>query len=251
MMVGGFAVLTTFINGEGPFQMLVDTGAAKCAVRRSVALRAGLVAQRQVLLATMVANKIVSLAAAVVRVGFIEAPETEVLINDLPGLDGLESHVYCLLGQNFLAETPYLIDYRARRFWFGEQAIAKAQRLGPPLQVDLNSGRLTVPVAVYPYLMPLQLILDSGVDHLVLRCGNQCESLIEEHTVWALTNSGRMLVRKGRVPVVTIGSQKFFKMEASIITRPSDVNNVQGCVPASWFSAVYVNATQKLIRLAR
>src|SRR3954466_3738265 len=99
-LVNGFPIVTTFINGQGPFRMLIDTGAVRSAVRRSVAVRAGLVANREVLLATMVGEKLVSLANAPVRVGSLEAPKTEILINNLPALDKLDGEVDGLLGQS-------------------------------------------------------------------------------------------------------------------------------------------------------
>ena len=124
-MVSGYPVVVTFLNGRGPFHMMIDTGAVRCAVRPVVAFQAGLLPIRTVLLATMVGEKIVSTARASVRVGLREAPGTEVLINDLPSLDGLESHVDGLIGQNFLSLAPYLVDYGARRLWLGDGAIQK------------------------------------------------------------------------------------------------------------------------------
>jgi Aspartyl protease len=250
-MVDHYPVVVTFLNGQGPFQMMVDTGAVRCAVRRSVAARAGLVPQRPVLLATLVGEKMVSAARTPIRVGSLQAPETEVLINDLPGLDRLESHVDGLLGQNFLAQRPYLIDYRARRLWLGEEAVEKAQRFGPPRQIEFSSGRPILPVTIDSKVRPLRLLLDSGVNDLVLRCGDRCGTLLDEHTVRVVTNAGEMAVQKGRLPVAMVGSERFFRKEAVLMKKASDPSNAEGAVPLEWFSAVYVHPAQGIIRWAR
>ena len=250
-LVNGFPVVVTFINGKGPFRLLIDTGTTICAVRRSVALRASLIPHRRVLLASMVGEKMVSVANAVIRVGARQVPEAEVVINDLPALDRLESHVDGLLGQNVLAVGPYLIDYQARRLWFDEPATAKAQRLGPPKQVEFSFNQPILTVRVDSSAIPSKLVLDSGVDHLVVRCGNECGTLIDEHTVQAVTNAGEMSVRKGRVRVAAVGPQKFFRMEAVFMKKLPDLNNAEGSVPLAWFRAVYIDPAKRLIRLAR
>jgi hypothetical protein len=250
-LVNGFPVIVTVINGKGPFRLLIDTGATRCAVRRSVALRASLIPHREVLLATMVGENRVSVASTAVRVGARQVPEAEVVINDLPGLDRLESHVDGLLGQNVLAVGPYLIDYKARRLWFDDPATAKAQRFGPPKHVEFSFNRPILSVRVDSNAIPSNLILDSGVDHLVTQCGNRCGMLIDERTVQAVTNAGEMLVQKGRVRVAVVGPQKFFRMEAVFMKKTPDPNNADGSVPLAWFAAVYVDPVKRLIRLAQ
>ncbi|MFL6446500.1 MAG: retropepsin-like aspartic protease [Bryobacteraceae bacterium] len=250
-MMNGFPVVRTFINGQGPFRMLIDTGSARCAVRRSVAIQAGLVPHRQVLLSTMLNQKLVGVATAAVRVASIDSEETEVVINDLPDLDGFEPHIDGLLGQSFLANGSYLIDYRARRLWLGDIAAAKAQRLGPPIQVEFSSKRPVFPVEIDSKAAPVRLILDSGVDHLVLRCAHRCGTLLDEHSVRAVTNAGEMLVQKGRLPVAAVFSKKFFRMEAVSLRKPADPNNAEGSLPLGWLSAIYVDPVQRVVRIPR
>jgi hypothetical protein len=174
-----------------------------------------------------------------------------VLINDLPGLDTLSLHVDGLLGQSFLRSRPYLIDYSGRRLWFGDEAVAMAQDFGRQTKVELWSGRPVLLVGVNSKAKPLHLILDSGVNSVVIRCVNPCEALVDEHIVRAVTNAGEMAVRKGRLPFAVIGAQKFFSMGAVLIGKSSDINNADGSVPLRWFSAVYVDPVQKVIRFLR
>jgi hypothetical protein len=199
----------------------------------------------------MVGQKFVTVTGSGVRVGSVEAPETEVVINELPMLDGLESHVDGLLGQSFLAQHPYLIDLKRRRLWLGDEAVSKAQHLGPAMQVDFSFGRPILLVGVNPKGLRSRLILDSGVNHLVLRCADRCGTLIDERTGRAVTNAGEMPVQIGRIPVASVGSQKFFRPEAVLMKVSPDPNSIEGSVPLQWFSAVYIDAADRVARLSR
>jgi hypothetical protein len=173
-LLNGQAVVDTFINGQGPFHMLIDTGASRCAVRPVMAARVGLVPTGQLRLASLLGQKTVPVAPATVRVGPLELPQTEIVINDMPALDELAPNLDGLLGQSFLARTRYLIHQTKRRLWFGEAAAAHAQRFGPPTPVDFSIGRPVLPVMVGSNSKPVQLLLDGGVNVLVLRCPNRC-----------------------------------------------------------------------------
>jgi gag-polyprotein putative aspartyl protease len=250
-MVHGYPVVTAFFNGRGPFRMLLDTGAARCALRPSLAARAGLVPKRRLLLTTMSGEQIVPATQTAVRLDSLEVLNVEVLIYDVPGLDRLESHVDGLLGQSFLAQGPYLVDYRAKRLWFGDEALTRAQRFNPPIQVKLSYGRPVVPVGIGSKTKPFRLILDSGVDRLVLRCADQCPTLIGQGTLQAITNAGETKAEAGCLPVVMVGPAKFFRMQAVLMRGLSDSNEGEGLLPLQWFSAVYVDTAQRLVRFAR
>ena len=106
-IVNGYPVVAAFLNGEGPFRMMVDTGTVRCSVRPSVAVRAGLHPSGTVLLATLVGEKTVPTARGWVGVGLREVSGAEIVINELPSLDGLEPRVDGLVAQNFLSLAPY------------------------------------------------------------------------------------------------------------------------------------------------
>jgi hypothetical protein len=108
-----------------------------------------------------------------------------------------------------------------------------------------------LPVGVDSKMKPFRLLLDSGVDHLVLKCGGRCGHLIEERTVKAVTNAGTSSVQAGRLPVAMVGSRRFFRMPTVVLDELSDPNNAEGSIPLNWFSAVYVNTAQSMIRFAR
>jgi hypothetical protein len=247
-IVDGYPVVATFINGQGPYRMLIDTGAARCSLRPKVATQIGIVATRQLLLTTLTGEQSAPVASAVIRVGSFETLASEILIHDLPGADKVGARIDGLLGQSFLAQHPYLLDYRAKKLWFGEEALARAEHFSTPVSVELSYGRPVVPVVIDGQLEPLRVVLDSGVSQLVISCGDQCPRLEDVHTITAITNTGQVSVRQGRIRSAFIGSSKWVNAPTVLIRRSSDASDEDGLLPTNWFSAIFVNTEQKLIR---
>jgi hypothetical protein len=247
-IVEGYPVVATFINGQGPYRMLIDTGAARCSLKPAVATKIGLVATHQLLLTTLTGEQPVPVASVIIHVGSSDTLASEILIHDLPGVDNVQSHIEGLLGQSFLAQRPYLLDYRAKKLWFGEDALAKAEHFSAPVPVDLSYGRAVVPVAIDGEPKPYCLVLDSGVSQLILSCGDRCPRLADEHTITAITNTGQVSVREGRIRSAIIGSSRWVSIPTVLIRRSSDAGEGDGLLPTVWFSAIFVDIGGKLIR---
>jgi Aspartyl protease len=250
-MINGYPVVSAFLNDRGPFRMLLDTGATRCALRPTVAARLGLVVKCRLLLTTVSGEQMVSAAQVAIRLPSSNGLNAEVLIYDLPALDRLESPVDGLLGQSFLAQGPYLIDYRAKRLWLGNAAQVQAQRLSLPLPVEFSYGRPIVLVRTSSQAEPFRLVLDSGVHCLLFRCANRCPDLLESGTLRAVSNAGVSEVRAGRLPAALIGPIRLFGRQAILMKQSPDRGEGEGSVPLQWFSAVYVDPAQSLVRLAR
>src|SRR5438309_8442873 len=82
----GYPVVHAMINGHGPFSMLLDTGATRCALSVRLAEQLGLVSNRRLLLVTITNEKIVRVADVAIRVGSSEEVTAETVIDDMPGL---------------------------------------------------------------------------------------------------------------------------------------------------------------------
>ena len=66
-----------------------------------------------------------------------------------------------------------------------------------------------------------------------------------------MTNAGEAKTEAGSLPVVIIGSAKFFRMPTVLMRKSSGPNEGEGLLPLQWFSAVYVDTAQQLVRFAR
>lgn len=110
-MTPAYLILLVFLNGQGPFRMLVDTGAASSLVRPEVALKIGLQPTYAVEQVTAAGNRLVPAGIlAEVRVGAVADQAVEAMIGPVraKGVDGV-------LGQSFLVRHDYLLDYHDRR----------------------------------------------------------------------------------------------------------------------------------------
>src|SRR5437867_6059697 len=100
-----------YVNGDGPFRMLIDTGNASSLVRPSLARKLGLRHSGWLNQGTAAADRPVAAAwLDEVRVGNVIDKTVEVMIADIKfaGVDGV-------LGQSWLVRHDYLLDYRNRR----------------------------------------------------------------------------------------------------------------------------------------
>src|SRR5579863_1164498 len=100
-----------FLNGQGPYRMLVDTGNASSIVRPGIARRLHLKAAYSVDQASVAGTRRVPAAILdEVRVGAAVDRSVEAIIGDVfeEGVDGV-------LGQSWLIRHDYLLDYRSLR----------------------------------------------------------------------------------------------------------------------------------------
>lgn len=249
----GYPLVQAFINGQGPFRMLLDTGSSTSSVTTKIAERLRLTYTHRTVVVTAAGEQLIPACSNThIRVGTTESTNLELLASPLPGLRQLGVSIDGILGQNFLSGRPYLIDYRAKRLLFHAEATEKAQSmaatfLGPPV-----AGRPTLNVQLGPRSAPFRLILDSGASHLLLYCTERCPRLSETNAAMqAITNTGARRVRQGTLHQAALGDLRFSHRPAALIEANPEPGQADGLLPANWFSAIYYDAARQEIRLAR
>ncbi len=149
------AIHGVFLNGEGPFRFLVDTGAESTTLSARLAERLSLRPSYRVEVDSVNGTQLVP-AAIVTRVnaGNATAWNVEVLwhVLSLESVDGI-------LGQSFLSRFRLLLDYEAGRATFEPE---QAPRGGVRLPLERLAGRPTVRAGLQ------RLVLDSGTPRLIL-----------------------------------------------------------------------------------
>ncbi len=210
-----------YLNGQGPFRMMVDTGAASCMIRPSVAKRLGLrpaYAVEQVSLAG--AKRVPAAILDDLRIGTVRNRGLEVIITDvsLPDVDGV-------VGQNWLLQHDYLLDYRGRRLVVDplepERGIREALRSSdgrPEIEAEVNGRRQ-------------ELVVDSGASVLVL-FGQSAQA--DQATL--LTNGGSLEAGTGRARVM-IGAGHSRLLPAARV----NASITKGLLPAAAFASVYIS----------
>lgn len=147
-----------YINNQGPFRMMIDTGNASSVVCQDAANRLGLRAVYAVQVDTVAGAKTVASAILdEVRIGPLRDDGVEAMIMDLKfaGVDGV-------LGQSWLARHDYMLDYRRRRLVVdiaappaGIRTALRSADGRPAVSAEVNGRRQ-------------DLVVDSGTSVLVL-----------------------------------------------------------------------------------
>jgi predicted aspartyl protease len=211
-----------WLNGQGPFRMMVDTGAASSLVRPEVARRLGLRPAYAVEQETVSGVKRVPVAVLQnVRAGAADDRDVEIMITDvrLEGVDGV-------LGQSWLLRHDYLLDYRGKRLVLdgtqperGVQAPLRSSDGRPEIAAEVDGRRQ-------------ELVLDSGAPALVLFGRPGAANL----AAMVATNNGSIEAGTGRARVKIGGA--YNRLMATVEVAAS---NAKGLLPASAFGSVYVS----------
>lgn len=221
-----------YLNGQGPFRMMIDTGAASCAVRPELALRIGAKALYAVEHITVAGASVAKAARLNVRVGDAEDDKVETLIAPVAvaGVDGI-------LGQSWLTRHSYLLDFRKPRVVLDGAAPARGVSLG----LRDVEGRPSISAEVDG--VPQDLVVDSGAPALILFNSR----LRNGRAVNVVSNNGSTTARMGSAKVV-IGDHFHQSMEAAELSD----RNGPGLLPASAFQSVYVsNQTSTVVLVPR
>ncbi len=230
----GLIVDGVYLNGTGPFRMLVDTGNATSIVRPEVARRLGL-KPRYLVEQDSVAGTRRAPAAILdeVRAGGATDRWVEAIIGDVcqRGVDGV-------LGQSWLVRHDYLLDYRNRRLMLDGAASATGIRVplrsadGRPVVVAAIDGRLQ------------EMVVDSGAPAVVLyekpgAGGGVATELF--------ANGGRTRALRGTVRL-SLADEPGRAVEAVRV----DVNGLgPGLLPAAAFASVFVSNREGFVEFGR
>jgi predicted aspartyl protease len=160
----GDIVVPVAIDGQGPFRMLLDTGASRSAVTPAVAdrLAGRIVGETRMVTPAGDGQRSLVLLKGVV-VGAI-GPQSVVGLRLEPGDLG-DPDIDGLIGLDLLARAPFTIDYAA-----GTLAWRLPSDPDPPgtrVPVELVGGRLTAAVSAPGG--DLRFLVDTGADRLVVR----------------------------------------------------------------------------------
>jgi hypothetical protein len=210
-----------YLNGQGPFRMMIDTGNSSSVLSRAAASSLGIHPAFAVQVAT--AAGVATVAAALlneVRIGAVRDAGIEVMIMDpaIPGIDGA-------LGQSWLIRHDYLLDYRGRRLVLDTTAPPEGIRT-PLRSVD---GRPQVSAQVNG--RPQDLFVDSGTPVLILFGETSSTGPVR-----LVTNLGSLHVRADTARVTIAGSHSR-RLPAAKIDGPPQ----PALLPTAVFKSVYIS----------
>jgi predicted aspartyl protease len=244
----GGIILDVTLNGQGPFKMLLDTGATHSAITADVAERIGarLVAQTNVISPTgATLRPIVAIDSMTI------GPVTvDVVLPSVAPEDAFDRNraIKGLIGQDVLAGLRYTIDFKRRVIdWHTAPPDARGEVLG----LSFEHGRYLV---VLPQGKDtLRFVPDSGAGGVVLfepRCRQRLDTIHTNETVELTTAEGRRLARVVRLPALRVGARTIRNVRA--VTIGSDdlhPASGDGLLPLHLFDRVTFDGPGKTVTL--
>jgi predicted aspartyl protease len=220
-----------YLNGAGPYRMLIDTGNASSIVRPEVARRLNLKTAFTVDHATVAGVRKVPVAILdEVRAGAASDQAVEAMICDVfqAGVDGV-------LGESWLVRHDYLLDYRHRRI----ELDGAPARSGVRVPLMSEDGRPVVAASIDG--KPRELVVDSGASAVVLY--GRAAAL----TSRVDANGGSAAAQTCRVRM-SLGGGNDRLLEA---VRVEARGLGAGLLPASAFTTVYVSNREGFVEFGK
>ena len=211
----GGIILDVTLNGQGPFKMLLDTGATHSAITADVAegIGARVVAQ----------SNVISPAGATLRpIVAIDSmtigPVTVDMVLPSVAPEGAFDRgrvIKGLIGQDVLAGLRYTIDFKRRVI---DWHTGSPSTRGEVLPLSFEHGRYLV--ALPQGNDTLRFVPDSGAGGVVLfeaRCRQRLDTIDTDETVELMTAEGRRSARVVRLPALRVGGRTIRNVRAVTI----------------------------------
>ncbi len=224
-------VRDVYVNGEGPYRFLVDTGSTLNHIEPSLARTIGLRLTFQANLTSSSGRTIVSgTDGADVRLGSASAGE-QVFLVGADSFHRISRDIQGVLGQAFLSRFDYQIDLANRRLVFGKQ---RRDDAGARIGFRSVDGRVIVATSLG------RLVLDSGA-HYLTRFGVRGT----EETLQMITATGSM--RVGTVfSRLAIEGRTWWRGDAVALPE-SHESGIEGLLPIGPFNSIYVSNSEAFI----
>lgn len=219
---GPVAVVSVRLNGQGPFRMIIDTGASSCSIAPRVAGLLQLSAEYRVLDVTPAGKRLI------------------------PGSRSVE--VDGVLGQSLLSRFDYLLDYKSGQLALDSVERQSAARPGKQIKFARVAGRMLLP-AMNPAEGSMRLILDSAASNVLLWRAGDYQALGTTASLIAM--NGRRAVNLIHMPMLVIGDQVLQRLDA-VVAPSTDVDRQEdGLLPAGLFRSIYVSNSETYVKLRR
>lgn len=222
-IVGG-----VYLNGQGPYRFLIDTGNQSNQIDARLAQKLGITPTFQVKLYTPSGSSLVpGTKVDKLTLGSSEATGQEFLINNLDGVHALSSDIQGILGQQFLSHFDYTLDFQHQQLTLGDSPAT-----GAHVPVRLVDGLMAVPTSQG------DLVLDSGADTLFLFRESSHASTAQNSNQIRADSGATSAVSIEKVYGLQIGERLYHP--AGAIFHPVPAASHAGLLPANLFHAIFI-----------
>jgi Aspartyl protease len=254
-------VIPVSINGAGPFNFLLDTGATNSDIDRGLADRLSLPRVGEEEVRGIQGNVHLSIAHAQ-SVSIAGRTVRDLNLNVLARANGLPSKVNGILGEDFLGHFDLLIDNRHHVIQLQQglgpmSDMFEGERLPVQLEVTVNGQYVNHTLVVTGSSSDLggrsiSLLLDSGVNYLYLFGGKQSlgggATQRECSAATVSDPSNQFLCLQKVLPQLWFGKKQVVSLMA--VAQVATVSAyTEGLMPTSAFHSIFISHSQRFVIL--
>ena len=244
---GPLTMVNVQLNGQGPFRMIIDTGASSCSMAPRVASLLKLNAEYRVLDRTPNGKRLTSGTRSVeVALGTRVAKNVTFLWQESRDLAEAGVEVDGVLGQSLLSRFDYLLDYKSGQLVLESPERQAADTRGKQIKFTRVAGRMLL-TTMNPAEGSMRLILDSAASNVLLwRDGDyQVRGL----TASLIAMNGRRVVNLIRMPLLVVGDQALQRLDVVVAPSLDEGREEDGLLPAELFRSIYVSNSETYVKL--
>ena len=228
-----FVIVPVLVNGQGPYEFLLDTGSTTSVVERELGADLGLKPLQETVIRTATGTEGVPIARVhQIDVGSQSARTVLVLCSEMDGVRSLDENIRGILGFNFLSRLRYTLDYKRKKLRFeGDGAIE-----GTRIPFD-PSGRSIILSAGH-----LRLLLDTGATGIFLFHADGLDIEMDARSIRSVsTLSGRRVAKSGLLRRLVIGDETLHRVPITLVPQSELEERADGLVPGTLFDSFYVD----------
>jgi predicted aspartyl protease len=245
-------VASVAVNSAGAYEFLLDTGSNTTLVTPEFARQLGLQAIDRIELVTVAGSQAIPRTKLPsLSLGNKLVKNLEVLVSDLTAVRSVRATICGVLGQNFLTQFNYLIDFQQRRLTLEDDAEMEEKLCGLSLPIELHEGR-----ALLTIQNKWRLVVDSGISMLSFfdATTRRKELTFTESKLRAMkatSDLGSRTVWHGHLPSFVIGKETFRDLPVALFEmKPSAAGRVEdGLLPLRLFASIYFNHRKNYLLL--
>lgn len=249
-LIQDYLIIVPVQTGDAEtLEFLLDTGTNTSVIIPEVAARLKLRPVDRIEMVT-VAGSVIAPRSFLPRLtlGGKSAENTEVLWSDLPELRRLDNRISGVLGQNFLAQFNFTLDFRERRITFADMDTNQfEQAVRVPFETDKERILLTLKIKQ----TNLKFVFDSGASGLILFASGcrKLEKQIErsEQLMQVSTNAGKSLTQIGWLDKLQFGEKSLRRLPVVLLGEVERTED--GLLPMRLFRSVYFNNQKGYVML--
>ena len=248
--VHGFAVVVPVsVNGQGPYDFMLDTGSTITTLDSGLGQQLGLATQGMGTVTTLTQSAPAPLAVASrVAIGPVTEENLVVMIRDLNGLHQIAPTARGVLGQNALDHTDFLLDYKHKLIQFdidGEIGRSLGGRHVPLHRETVGNNSQYANLSVHGSVndngvREMELLLDSGSASLVLFAGVDSVGSGYAESFVADTAGHHLLAGIRDLQLVIDGKSR--EVPTHVLSmKKGGGPKIDGLLPTAIFSRIYIS----------